>query len=626
LVLICKITQMKNLILFATLFSAFNLLAQNEFNYSTSTYTVKLAKTITVKDLETDYDPKLILLKTAAPQPLSESKQLKKNLDVLRASTPVVKNTQGFSKTVAPSPLVLTNFAGNITQGTPNDNDMAISNDGKIVSVVNTNMAVYNDTGRTLYQRSLSVFANVLGSLNRTYDPRVIYDPIEDRFVLVFLQGSTSADTRIIIAFSQTNDPTASWNFYVIPGNVTGDSSWSDYPILSLTKDELFITVNRVKDNTPWQQGFITSYIWQCDKKAGYLGKDTINPRLYNNITYNGKSIWNICPVKGGSTLYGPNMLFLSQRPSDLQNDTVFLHEITNTNASGKASFKSTLLRTDVPYGLQPNAIQPNGKKLQTNDARILSALYENGTVHYVGNTIDPNLFAPAVYYGRLYNFYQNPSIEGKIISYDSMDIGYPSISYIGGGQGDNSMLITFSHVSPTLNPGTSVVYTDRFGNLSAPVFVKEGLSSITVLSDSVNRWGDYTGNQRKYNETGVSWVNGSYGELNGANRTWIGKIKSTDPTTGISKPTPQVSQSNLYPNPSNEVVFIDFTVSKTQMVDFAIVDINGRTVAQLLHDKAKAGTNRFSFTVNDIPSGNYFLVITHENNPIHQQQFMVRH
>jgi hypothetical protein len=624
--MVCKNIQMKNLLLLVSLNLTLNLFAQNGFDFATSTHTIKLAKTISVQDLEADYDPKLVLVQPMAPQPLSEGRQLKKNLDEQRASIVAAKIPQRFGKKAATAPNVLTNFNGNITQGTPNDNDMAISNGGKIVSVVNTNMAVYNDTGKLLYQRSLSVFANALGSLNRTYDPRVIYDPIEDRFVLVFLQGSTSADTRIIVAFSETNDPTLKWHFYVIPGNVTGDSSWSDYPILSLTKDELFITVNRVKDNTPWQQGFITSYIWQCDKKAGFTGKDTINPKLYNNITYNGKSIWNICPVKGGSTLYGPNMFFLSQRPSDLQNDTVFLHEITNTNASGKANFKSTLLRTDVPYGLQPNAIQPNGKKLQTNDARILSALYENGTVHYVGNTIDPTLFAPAVYYGRLYNFYQNPSIEGKIISYDSMDIGYPSISYIGGGLGDNSMLITFSHVSPTLNPGTSVLCTDRFGNLSAPVFVKQGLGSITVISDSVNRWGDYTGNQKKYNEKGVCWVNGSYGESNGANRTWIAKIQSTDPTLGIAAQSSQVSQTHLYPNPSIETVTLEFNIAQAKLVDFVILDINGKTIANILHDKAKAGINRFSFSVNDLPAGNYFLVIKHENNPIHQQKFVVSH
>ncbi|MES2560642.1 MAG: T9SS type A sorting domain-containing protein [Bacteroidota bacterium] len=585
-----------------------------------------MSQVIDMQSGASDYDPKLVLIQSA-PQPLSENGQRKFNLDAQRML--IAKHypsSKHLSKNVVPVPSVLKSFNGNITQGTPNDNDLAISNGGYIISVVNANLNIFNDTGKSILGRSLSSFASILGSLNRTYDPRVIYDPKEDRFVLVFLQGSTSADTRIIVAFSQSNDPTQKWNFYTIPGNVTGDSTWSDYPILSLSNDELFITVNRVKDNTPWQTGFVTSYIWQCDKKAGFTGQP-INQKLYNNITYNGKSVWNICPVRGGSTVYGPGMFFLSQRPSDLQNDTVFLHEITNTNASGAATLTQKVLHTDITYGLQPNAIQPNGKKLQTNDARVLSAMYENGFIHYVGNTIDTSLFVPAVYYGIVSNvFGPTPSVKGKIISYDSMDIGYPSISYIGGGTGDNSTLITFSHVSPTLFPGTSAVITDRFGNVSGPVFVKKGDNSISVLADSVNRWGDYSGNQRKYNESGVSWINGSYGNSNGDNRTWIARLKSNDPLLGLAEKSASLSNALVYPNPTSAYVQVCFTMEQTQIVDFELWDMKGNRVAPLLHDRAKAGTNRFSFRTEDLASGIYLLTIKNNEHVLFQQKIVVHH
>lgn len=606
----------------------FSLFAQKGFQYNTSNHVSQPAAVIDMSEDIMDFDPKLVLIQAALPQPLSENKQLKLKLDLDRAAISRKQNIyQAFNKAVVPPPSVLKVFNGNVTQGTPNDNDLAISNGGFIVSVVNANLNIFNDTGRYLSGKSLASFANVLGTLNRTYDPRVIYDPKEDRFVLVFLQGSTSADTRIIVGFSQTNNPSQKWNFYTIPGNVTGDSTWSDYPILSLSDDELFITVNRVKDNTPWQQGFVTSYIWQCDKKAGFAGQP-INQKLYNNISYNGKSVWNICPVKGGSTVYGPNMFFLSQRPSDLLNDTVFLHEITNTNASGSAILTQKILRTDIPYGLQPNAIQPNGKKLQTNDARVLSAMYENGFIHYVGNTIDTSLFAPAVYYGIVSNvFGQSPVVEGKIISYDSMDIGYPSISYIGGGSGDNSTLITFSHVSPTHFPGGSAVTTDRFGNVSAPVFLKLGENSIAILNDSVNRWGDYSGNQRKYNEEGVCWVNGSFGGVNGDNRTWIARLKSNDPLLSLNEKSAPQFHAIVYPNPAREYAQVLFTSAETQLVTFELLDMNGKVVASLLQDKAKAGQNRFSFSTEDLQTGVYFLTIKQQNNNVlFQQKIMVNH
>lgn len=598
-----------------------------QLTYETKIVPIPLAKEINLSDPVVDYDPKLVLLKSI-PQPASELKLKKQQLDQLRKDSHLKTKAAYLNKTSAPAPTVLTNFAGNVTQGTPNDNDLAISNGGFVISVVNSNLNIFDSTGRNVLSRTLSVFANILGSLNRTYDPRVIYDPESDRFILVFLQGSTSADTRIIVAFSQSNNPTQKWNFYTIPGNVTGDSSWSDYPILSLSKQELFITVNRVKDNTPWQQGFITSYVWQCDKQKGYEGSDTINPRLYNNITYNGKSIWNVCPVKGGSGLYGPNMYFLSKRPADLINDSLFLHEITNTNASGVAQFTTKILKTSIPYGLQPNAIQPNGKKLQTNDARVLSACMEHGIIHYVGNSIDSSILAPAVYYGRVYGIYgNNPVQEGKIISYDTMDIGYPSISYIGDGGGDNSMLITFSHVSRNLFPGTCVVFADRFGNLSAPVVVKQGENNISILGDSVDRWGDYTGNQRRYNRKGESWINGSYGFSTGTNRTWIAQIRSNDPTLGISTKTSQKLNVSLYPNPGQEITTVEFDLTESKVIQFDVIDLQGKEVVGLLREKAKAGRNRFTFDAQQFSPGTYYLMIRDENKTVlGKHSFMVRH
>jgi hypothetical protein len=619
---------MKKVVFYLSIFYSMSVVAQNGFSYSTSMHTVQLIKQINISEIELDFAPTLIHLTSAIPAPISEVKSKKEKLDLSRENRlqTQIANPLLLNKTAAPSPEVLTNFDGDNTNSTPNDNDLAVSNGGYVVSVVNSNIYVFDSTGKKLLGRTLSSFANVLGSLNRTFDPRIIYDPIEDKFVLVFLQGSTSADTRIIVGFSQSNNPTKLWNFYTIPGNVTGDQSWSDYPILSLSSDDLYITVNAVKDKTPWQQGFITSYIWQCDKKSGFAGLDSINPILYNNINYNGNSIWNICPVKGGSTLYGPGMFFVSQRPADLQNDTVFLHEITHTNKSGIAAFKSTQLRTNLTYGLQPNAIQPNGKRLQTNDSRMLSACYENGFIHYVGNTIDTSKFVPAVYYGRIYDVHKNPTIEGKIISYDTMDIGYPSISYIGGGGGDNSMLITFSHVSPTQFPGTSVVFVDRLGNISAPVFVKKGIGNINVQGVDIERWGDYTGNQRKYDEPGVCWINGSWGNASGANKTWIAKIRSNDPTLSLKSVKVVLEKPIIYPNPVSETITIDFNTAETFMGTFEIMDVKGQHISTLLRDKIKAGSNRFIMDVEKLQNGIYFLMIKYENNIIQQQKFIVHH
>jgi len=604
------------------------LSAQEAFTYKTYDINTPLGNVVDFSEIDPMIDAKILLINPLAPLPLNETQQKKQILDRQRSEKIIIKKgNQSLNKTAVASPQILQNFRGNVSQGTPNDNDMAISNGGYIVSAVNTNINVYNDTGLYITGKTLSFLGTKLGPLNRTYDPRVVYDPEKDRFIVVFLQGSSSTDTRVILAFSQSNDPSLNWNLYQLPGNVWGDSSWSDYPIISLNNNELFITLNRLKDNTFWKNGFIESVIWQIDKNKGFDG-DSLNSKIYTDIKYNDKSIWSICPVKGGSKLYGNAMYFLSQRPSDLINDTLFLHFIDNSLASGKAKLITKALKSNVAYGLQPNAIQPNGKKLQTNDARVLSAMYENGVIYYVGNSIDTSLFAPAVYFGVIADSWnEKPTVNGKIISYDSLDIGYPSIAYAGSSaNGDHSCMITFSHVSPNHLPGTSVIYVDRNFNISAPVFVKTGEGNIRLIGDSVERWGDYTGIQMKYNELGVCWLSGSYGELNGGNRTWIARVKSKDPLLGTQTEKVGIPASVVYPNPAVEIVSIDFDVNEKILVDVSLTNIKGELVYSMLKDFAKPGTNRLKFNVSNVANGIYFVNIKHNEQVILAKKLIVSH
>lgn len=623
---------MKNNIAILICFIAFQINIKAQSSYKSLTIKTPLASVINMSDKDEDFDPKLMLIKAANPLPTTTYNLNKQMLDAKHFES--MQNYNGKSantlnKTAVPQPVQLKGFKANITQGTPNDNDIAVSNAGIICSVVNTNMNILNDTGKVLSSRTLSSIAKGITNLNRTYDPRVMYDPEADRFILVFMQGSTSQDTRIIVGFSQTNDPALNWNFYTIRGNLFGDSSWSDYPIISISKNELFLTVNRLKDNTYWKNGFIESFIWQMDKDNGYKG-DSLNQKVYYDIKYNNKPIWSICPAKGGSKSYGPNMHFFSVRPDQLWNDTVFVHEITNTIKSGKAELKLRVAKADNHYGLQPNAFQPNGKKLQTNDARILSAMYENGIFYMVGNSVDARYNAAGFYLITIDNYWSTDSLKAKlqIISSDTMDYGYPSIAYCGGGLGDNSAMITCSHVSPRTFPGNSLVYVDRYLNPSTPAIMKLGESNILLIGDSVERWGDYSGIQRKYNDLGKVFYNGSFG-FNNDNRTWVGISKNTDSKLGNEDlnrfRNQQLNEVSIYPIPAKEYVNIDFTNEEKKVLNFVLIDMQGKETL-LLTERAKAGLNRFVFNAINLNNGYYQLIIKDGETVVHSKKIMVAH
>jgi hypothetical protein len=95
---------------------------------------------------------------------------------------PQQKKTRGS----APNPVVIKGIQGNTSSSVPNDNDIAVSNNGTVVSVVNSNMSVYNDTGKLLVnKRSLTSMTAAVGNYTWISDPRVIYDPNNDRFILI---------------------------------------------------------------------------------------------------------------------------------------------------------------------------------------------------------------------------------------------------------------------------------------------------------------------------------------------------------------------------------------------------------------------------------------------------------
>ena len=107
---------------------------------------------------------------------------------------------------------------------------------------------------------SFTAFSSQFPGTTR-FDPKTLYDPIEDRFILVFLIDNFSNSSLIVVGFSTTNDPSDPWNLYALPGNPFNDTTWTDYPAIAVTKDELFTTGNQIKEGVSWQVGFRGSLI-----------------------------------------------------------------------------------------------------------------------------------------------------------------------------------------------------------------------------------------------------------------------------------------------------------------------------------------------------------------------------
>jgi hypothetical protein len=583
------------------------------------------ASTVTVSEIKDDYFPKIQLMEMPKPGMSTEADDSELNAAKSRIKpvpeVPAPKNKQGGSLN---PPYRLRNFEGNdYSGGVPDDNDIAVSNTGQIISVSNSTLNVYDSTGKLVKGISLATFSQSLGLSQAKYDPRVLYDPEADRFIAVCLNGMDHNSTWVVIGFSQTNDPAGTWNLYKISGNPLSDSTWSDYPIIALTNSELVLTLNALQDNKTWQQGFKQDYIWEIDKSAGYAGK-SLNTRIHSDILYNGANIRYICPVQGGSKLTGPETWYLSDKSFSNSSDSIFLLKLSGNLYDTTSILTVNLLHsTTGNYGVAPDAHQPSTKTvtrtLQTNDARILDAFIENNTIQFVGNSLTAAGRA-GVMHGIVTNVSSVPSVSVKILG-DTLECGYPSIAYAGIHTGDDDAIIFVDHSADTTNPGHSAVFY-KAGAYSNVKRIYNGKTFATI-SGKNERWGDYSGIQRKYNEAGKAWVAGFYGRIVGSgistfpgNATRISEIQSPylPVPVGIDNQAPvTTSDLSVYPVPNRNYkpLRISFTADKEQYYNFSIYDLQGRLVADLLNEKAEEGKNEFSFSTTPLKKGIYFLNIS---------------
>lgn len=474
-------------LLFAVAMS-FSTSAQTAKSHS---YTASLEGVVALRDVEADpYDAQIYNLEAPKPDGNIDKMRLRDaKLEVARRFPRKLDMTSRAERkgTAAQPPVIAQNFEADSLSGIPPDNDMAISRDNSIVNVLNSRITVLDGQNGTMKKRvDLKAFSQAVGLNNfisdYRYDPKVLYDAKADRYICVML-NSTNRDNFIVIGFSLSNDPEGAWSFYKFPGDYKNDTTWFDYPAISITDDEIFLTGNKIKDNVSWQLGFSETVIYQVDKKSGYDSASTLNYKIWDGIIHDGRPIRNLFPVKAGWLPDGNEQYFLSNRNFDVQNDTIFLVKVSGTLASG-GNLSLQVLKSPVAYGVPPNGRQlDTSVVLATNDGRILGAYANAEEIQFVSTSIDTNNGSSAIFHGKISNYRTSPAVSyAHFISVDTLDFGYPNISFVGNGWGLNQSIITFNYTGPNDNPGLATVLYDA-KDYSDLVKIKTGAGSIKRLA-----------------------------------------------------------------------------------------------------------------------------------------------
>ena len=288
---------------------------------------------------------------------------------------------------------------------------------------------------------------------------------------------------------------------------------------------------------------------------------------------------------------------------------------ITDTIGAPTQTLTVKCMTASVPYYFPPAGRQTLAtQSLATNDSRNLGAFLENGKIQYVHNTMNPTNSLCTVYYGVIDNpAAASPTCIGYYVPNDTMDFGYPNISYAGTSSSDNTSIITFDHTSDKVLTGVSALRADAQGNWSPVLRIQNGGQYVDLLTANLERWGDYTGSQRRYNNPGEVWMSGYYGtNWSGykAHAGWVAQIATGGVLTEIKPALASTNSANVFPNPAKDRFSVEIKLTKPEYLSFDLYDAQGKHITTLLRDWVKGIDNLFSFRTEEMTKGVYILKI----------------
>jgi hypothetical protein len=447
------------------------------------------------------------------------------------------------------------------------------------------------------------------------YDPKLIYDPTKDRFVLVFLKDNDAANSRIIVCFSSTNNPADPWHVYRLDGNPLNNNRWTDFPAISLSETGLVVTANLIIPGVSWQVGFDGSVIWHLDKMAGFDGEE-VNATVYTQISHNGKFTRNLHAVRGHDNIAN-QLQFLSNRNFDLQNDTIFLITL---NEGQDTTIHTQALVSNIPYGVPPNGKQGDTdttdatKGLQTNDGRVLGAIQKDDWIQFVSTTAHGNNANAGIYHGFITDAQSsNPKVTARIFYHPDRDYGYPNIAWTGAHPNQIQSLIGFNYTSIEGHPGVGAVQLGNDTSFSDPVDLKAGTTHVDRHSDSYERWGDYFAIQNMYDQQGQIipsevWMSGFYGDGPQQNRTYVAQVFGQDtivplhPGGGVTYPNPIVE---------GKLLTVQFNLEQEQNIQAQLFSSNGQFIQNLTSRLLPSGPAELLIDMNGLSQGTYLVRIT---------------
>jgi hypothetical protein len=144
-----------------------------------------------------------------------------------------------------------------------------------IVSVTNDRMRIQTRDGVEVSRLTLTSFwtgVTIKGAAIAAFDPKVMFDRFNNRFILISSGNSQGVNSGAMFAVSATADPTGVWYRWAVAADATSTAAgghWIDYPSMGFNKDWIVVNENVFNYGTAGS-GFWGTQIYVLDKQAAY--------------------------------------------------------------------------------------------------------------------------------------------------------------------------------------------------------------------------------------------------------------------------------------------------------------------------------------------------------------------
>ena len=415
----------------------------------------------------------------------------------------------------------------------------------RVIAVTNVMIEALTKAGGFLWRDALKDFFTTLTPANWLFDPKIVWDHYEGRFLVVALEATHAGvnpnpgnTSRILLAVSKTATPTtataADWYYFAIISEESrgGVDYWADYPGFEVCEEAVYVT-NNMFAHSPAASTAFTSRLWIIDKRGGsdwYATGATPTVTTWEPYSLTGWTGFESTTMPalvfgaGGATPAGTGTYLVSYSGLTFGGPgaTEGVIVIRVNDPIGSPTF------TDVGGGPSIGDIEdvggiyswpdlPDAPQLGTattievNDRRALDAVWQddptNGPSLWFTTTINPNVGYDPVNVGQTTAHWIRVNTTTGLLS-DQGNIGgediatgaytfFPAVTVDPLG----NAYFGFSASAATIYPGAYAAgryFTDPPGTIGPTDTVQPGLDfyqrTFGTYPASRNRWGDYSG------------------------------------------------------------------------------------------------------------------------------------